>query len=265
MAKTNPKYRRPLNNHQILILNTLYKFRFATAALIAESQKAKHIRVISSRLKILVDQQYIGMNYDSSYKIKGKPAIYFLLTKGVRFLREQPYTDESTLRSIYHDKRAKEAPIQHRLHVFKVYNRFKHTYPGRFKFYSKSELVHKDFLPRQRPDAYLIDTESDKHYLLDCLEDTMSFWTLRKNIKRFIRYAELEIWQKHQGTEHSKILIVCSDKSVKRKIINIIKKELDGTYVELEFLVMTTQALLDTRAEKAVWTNPINPERLIRI
>jgi hypothetical protein len=245
MTKPNPKYRRPLNNHQILILNTLYKFRFATATLIAESQKANHVRVISSRLKILVDQEYIGMNYDSSYKIKGKPATYYLLTEAVRFLRQQAYTDESTLRSIYHDKRAKEAPIQHRLHVFKVYIHFKHTYPGRFKFYSKSELVHKDFLPRQRPDAYLIDTESDKHYLLDCLEDTMSFWTLRKNIKRFIRYAELEIWQKNQDSEHPAILLVCESEKLKKQVQNLVNKELDNSFAELQFALISNLEYID--------------------
>ena len=62
---------RPLNSHQLQLLTTLYKFRFATAQLIASSQGTKYTRVILTRLKILVDQGYIGQNYDSSYKIIG--------------------------------------------------------------------------------------------------------------------------------------------------------------------------------------------------
>ncbi len=239
MTKPEPKYRRPLNNHQILLLNTLYKFRFATSSLIAESQSAKHTRVISSRLKILVDQKYLGMNFDSSYKIQGKPATYYLKTKAVRYLREQPYVVESNLRSIYHDKNANAAQIHHRLHVFKVYNYFKHAHKGHFKFYSQTETRKMDYLPRQRPDGYLVDTKSDKKYFLDCLEDSMSFWTLRKTIKRYIRYAELEIWQKSQDSPHPTVLIICESDQLQRKTKTIINKELDTTYAELNFAVTT--------------------------
>lgn len=260
MTKSEPKYRRPLNTHQILLLNTLYKFRFATAALIAESQGAKHIRVITSRLKILVDQKYLGMNYTSSYKIQGKPATYYLTTKAVRYLREQPYTDESNLRSIYHDKRAKPGQIQHRLHVFNVYNYFKHTYKGLFKFYSKTETRSMDYLPKQRPDGYLVDTTSDKKYFLDCLEDTMTYWTLRKTIKRYIYYFEHEIWQKTQDSPVPSVLIVCESEQLRRKIRNVIKKELDSTYAVIDFLIRTDTSLKTDAKDK--WTNPVDPDKL---
>ncbi len=263
MTKPEPKYRRPLNNHQILLLNTLYKFRFATAALITESQKAKHIRVITSRLKILVDQDYLGMNYDSSYKIQGRPATYYLTLRAVRYLREQPYSDESNLRSIYHDKRAKDTQIQHRLHVFKVYNYFKHTHKGRFKFYSKTELTSKDCLPRQRPDALITDPESDRAYFLDCLEDTMSYWTLRKTIKRYIYYFEQEIWQKAQDTPVPSVLIVCESDQLRRRATSLIKKELDSTYAELEFLTTTDKAMVE--GEKEIWTKFDESKELTRL
>ncbi len=262
MTNTKPKYRRPLNNHQILLLQTLYKFRFATAALITESQQANHVRVISSRLKILADQEYIGVNYDSSYKIKGKPATYYLLTKAVRYLREQPYINESTLRSIYHDKRATEPQIAHRLHVFKIHNYFKHTYPGRFSFYSKSELLGKTYLPKQRPDAFLQDKTSDQAYMLDCLEDTMSFWTLRKIIKRYIYYAEHEIWEKNQSTPQPTVLIVCESKQLQKKVSRIIAKELDNTYSDPKFLTTASEYFNDGTD---IWSNVLEPEKLISL
>ena len=52
---------RSLNSYQHQLLQLLYLFRFATAHQITEQQSAKHIRVILNRLKILVDQGYIGM------------------------------------------------------------------------------------------------------------------------------------------------------------------------------------------------------------
>lgn len=243
-----PKYRRPLNTYQIAILNTLYKFRFTTTTLLAESQQAKHQRVISSRLKILVDQGYIGMNYDSSYKIKGKPANYFLLPEGVRFLRTQPYTQESALRSIYQDQRAKDSQIQHRLNVFKAYIHIKQSYPDRFKFYSKTELMNKAYVPKTRPDAYLLDTKGDKSYFLDSLEDNMSFWTLKKAIKRYITFAELEIWQKYQNKPHPNILFICESEQLGKRVENMVKRELDSSYVDITLQVSTFNKLILVKA-----------------
>ena len=228
-----PKYRRPLNTHQLAILNTLYKFRFTTSALLTDNQQANHQRVISNRLKILVDQGYIGMNYDSSYKIKGKPATYYLATEGIRYLRQQPYTQESALRSIYQDKRATEARIQHRLNVFKTYVAIKQRYPDRFKFYSKTELMDKPYVPKTRPDAFLVDTQSNKSYFLDYLEDTMNFWTLKKAIRRYITFAELEIWQKYQTKPHPEVLLVCESERLKKRAENLLKRELDSSYADI--------------------------------
>ncbi len=241
-----PKYRRPLNNHQVTILNTLYKFRFITASLLAQNQSAKHERVISNRLKILVEQEYIGMNYDSSYKIKGQPATYFLLPRGVRYLRRQLYIQESALRSIYHDKRATPSVVAHRLSVFRVFISFKNTYPKRFKFFSKTELMNKDYVPKTKPDALAIDTQINRHYFMDYLEDTASLWTLRKTVKRYITYTELGIWQKHKpSTPHPHILLICQSPQTKRKVEYLATQELDSSYVELKILVATLKDIGD--------------------
>ena len=238
VMRQEPKYRRPLNAHQIAILNTLYKFRFTTIALLAENQQAKHQRVIASRLKILVDQGYIGMNYDSSYKITGRPATYYLLPEGVRHLRNQPYTQESALRSIYQDKRAESHRIAHRLHVFKTYIHIKQAYPDRFKFFSKTELMHKLYVPKSIPDAFLVDAQTNACYFIDCLEDSMSFWTLRKTIHRYITFAEMEIWQKHKPNQpHPNIMFICESAQLKKRVDNLVKRELDSSYVDLQMTV----------------------------
>lgn len=233
-----PKYRRPLNPQQITILNTLYKFRFTTIALLAQNQQANP-RVISNRLKILVDQGYIGMNYNSSYKIAGRPATYYLTTKGVRFLRTQPYTNESALRSIYHDKRTEDHRINHRLNVFKAYIQLRHNYPDRFRFYSKTELIDKAYVPKAKPDAYIVDKETDKSYFLECLEDNMTYWTLRKTVRKYITFAELGIWSKHKAEQsHPEVLLICESEKLEKSIGRLTTKELDSTYSELKIVVI---------------------------
>ena len=232
-----PKYRRPLNPQQITILNTLYKFRFTNIALLAQNQQANP-RVISSRLKILVDQGYIGMNYDSSYKIARRPATYYLATKGVRFLRTQPYTSESALRSIYHDKRVEDHRINHRLNVFKAYIQLKHSYPDRYKFYSKTELMDKDYVPKTKPDAYIVDKEADNSYFLECLEDNMTYWTLRKTIRKYITFAELEVWQEYKPNQpEPEVLLICESAKLEKTVGRLVDKALDRSYANVNIRV----------------------------
>lgn len=184
------------------------------------------------------------MNYDSSYRIKGQPAAYYLLPKGVRYLRQQSYVQESALRSIYHDKRATPSQIAHRLNVFRVFIDLKNTYPGRFKFFSKTELMNKNYAPKTKPDAQIIDAQTNQHYFMDCLEDTASFWTFRKAVKRYITYAELGIWQKHKPNQpHPTILFVCESNNLKKKVESIATKELDSSYVELTITATTLEGI----------------------
>lgn len=154
-------------------------------------------------------------------------------------MRDQPYTQEAALRSIYQDKRAKPSQIKHRLNVFQTYIIIKQTYPDRFKFYSKTELTNKAYVPKTRPDAFLVDTKSDKSYFLDYLEDIASFWTLRKAIRRYITFAELEIWQKHQDRPLPVVLFVCESEQLRKRVEKMVERELDSSYADLDITVCT--------------------------
>jgi len=76
-------------NKQLAVLKQLYRFRFGTTDLLARSLDLKDGRYIHTRLEALIAQEYIGKNYDSSYKLDGKPATYYLLPKAFAVLRKQ--------------------------------------------------------------------------------------------------------------------------------------------------------------------------------
>lgn len=234
--KVQPKYRRPINSHQQRILNTLYKFRFITTSLLAECQEANQ-SVILSRLNILTDQGYIARIYDNSFKIKGLPAIYYLLPKGVRYLRGQDYTNESALRSIYHDKRSSDSLINHRLQVFRIFIYLKHAYAGRYEFYSKSEQVGLKFLPEQKSDGFLVDRKTDNTYFLEYIEDSLNFWNLKKLIKRYIDYAELGIWEDYRREPFPGLIVICQSPRTARKVSRMINETLDVSYALIDVTV----------------------------
>jgi len=240
---------RPINSHQLQLLTTLYKFRYATAQIIASSQGAKHTRVILTRLKILVDQKYIGQNYDKSYKIIGKPATYHLLPKGIQVLRQQPFADPNALKQIYYDKNKDDGHIQHRLNVFKTYVFIKQNYPKQFQFFSKSELSSLKYkLPRDLTDAYLEKKEEIKDnggsnklqltapdYFLSFYEVSAPYWRIRNGIRRYITYAESEKWQKATERDFPVVLIACETKTLERRVQNLTKRELDNNWVTIKF------------------------------
>ena len=98
--------------------------------------------------------------------------------------------------------------------------------------------MHKNDVPKAKPDALILDTQTNQHYLMDYLEDSASFWTLRKTIKRYIAFTELGIWQKHKpDTPHPHIILICQSAKTKRSAQNIAVKELDSSYVELTIRV----------------------------
>jgi hypothetical protein len=250
-----PKYRRPLNQSQLQLLITLYKFRFATAQLIADSQGAKYTRVILARLKILVDQAYIGQKYESSYKIIGKPASYYLLPKGIGVLRKQAFANPNVLKRIYYDKNQDDTHITHRLNVFKTYLFVKQNYPKQFQFFSKSELSGRKYIPRDLTDAYLkrnANTASEtngtnpntpklpaKHYFLSYYEATAKIWRLNNSIRRYVAYAESEKWQPAAKQSFPTVLLVCEDESLKRKVQRIADHALQDSWTDLKFVVLT--------------------------
>ncbi len=100
---TIPRPRKHLNEQQNEILQILYKFRFATIELIVQYQELDSAKYTHTRLKILLEKKYIGRNYSGQDKIHGRPANYYLLTKGIWVLKEDPDINTKALNGIYKD------------------------------------------------------------------------------------------------------------------------------------------------------------------
>ena len=130
---------------QLAVLRLLYKFRFGTADLLARALDLKDGRYSYTRLEALVKQEYIGKNYDSTYKLEGKPATYYLLPKAFVALKHQSKTDGrelslKTLRNAYKDKEASEQFIAKKLAVFTIYDKLRATHGEQLGFWTKEQL-----------------------------------------------------------------------------------------------------------------------------
>src|SRR5476651_962904 len=148
-----------LNLKQLSLLRLLYRFRFATShhLSITLDLKPSNPNQIHQRLQILLDQEYIGRNYDGQYKIHGKPAEYYLLPEGIKALKlhMRDKCDDKVLHNLYKDKDAKPAFAAHSLAVFTAYCRLKERYADDLRFFTKSQIHASKHFPKQRPDALI--------------------------------------------------------------------------------------------------------------
>ncbi len=79
--------RRKLNEGQLEVLDLLYKFRFGSNDLFALHFGKKDRSFVFKRMNILLEQGLLGKRFDSSYRIQGKPAAYYLAPDGARMLQ----------------------------------------------------------------------------------------------------------------------------------------------------------------------------------
>jgi hypothetical protein len=234
-----PKFRKSLNEKQIDILTLLYKFRFASSKLIASYENQKHHRVVQARLRVLLDQEYIGRHYNNSYKLAGKPAVYYLRTNGIKILEQQAGVNTDVLKRMYRDKYASERFINHSLKIFAVCGqlRSQHNYKegaGEIKCFTKTGLTSYGYFPDPLPDIYVKYLEDSnknsanalKHYFVDIIEGNVPFFVHEKRIDSYIAYDELGDWER-TNTKLPTVLLVCDSVKLKARIDEYIEQAQD--------------------------------------
>jgi hypothetical protein len=260
---TNPKYRRPLNPNQINTLLFLFKFRFISSHLLSAAFGNKSRRTVQQTLQILEAQGFIAKHYDSSYKLQGRQATYYLLPKAVRELKARYSLNESILRTYLRNSSLSEGFIDHHLDIVKTYINLKNSYPKQFHIFTKYELADFDYFPNQKPDIYLRRIKGNHNkpneYLLDIYEDTPLF-VIRRRVDGLINHFEANEW----AGAYPILLFACPDSKAENRILNFALKKLDGSELtELSIYTTTGKALLSTSSSKNIWSNIENPEQLL--
>lgn len=255
--KSEPKYRKKLNEEQLAVLNLLYTFRFASSEHIAKYQKKPNSKHVQKRLRILEDQEYIAKRYDKSYKLKGKPAAHYLLPKGARALVDVGDRDENepiNIKRIYKDKDVSEGFIQHSLNILSAYLALSTLHGSKLDFFTKSDLKYEqfEFYPQPLPDAYVrISTKGDdKNFFLDIFEDSQPFFVLIRRIKKYLEYAGSGDWPEEPLPT---ILLIVENKSVHKRLRKRIAKELRESYEEVCFATGRLDYILDIENKGKAW------------
>ena len=265
MDETKPRTRRKLNVEQLEVLTLLYKFRFGTNDLFAEYFGKKDRSFVFKRLSILLEQELIGKRFDSSYRLQGKPAAYYITPEGARRLQEARGT-EVNVRTIYKDKSVSEQFVAHCLGLFRIYSVLRKRYGDEFKLFTKSDLSSYDYFPSTLPAAYirLKDGEVDKHFFLHIYHDHQPIFAVTRRVKQYIEYAESGEWET-TGTELPAVLVVCESDRLQKQLlkkITLIMNQNIGT--DVVFAICSKASLISNEPEPWQLTDGVGAQLSLR-
>jgi len=252
-------------NKQLAVLKLLYRFRFGTTDLLARALELKDGRYIHARLEALVSQEYIGKNYDSSYKLDGKPATYYLLPKAFAALKKQHKAtskelSDKTLRNAYKDKEASNEFITRKLSVFTIYDKLRAAHGSNLRLWTKDQLNFDkyDYFPKPKPDAYLTITPEGvrpraRDFFLNYLDDDTPFFVHVRRLQKYIDYVEANEWEDATNSRLRGVLLVCESTGLLKRIRKKLAQLVDEDETP-RFCHTTLDALKQSKAEDdGVW------------
>ena len=256
--------KNPTSN-QLAVLKLLYRFRFGTTDLLARALDLRDGRYIHTRLEALVSQEYIGKNYDSTYKLDGKPATYYLLPKAFKALKQQHKVtgkelSDKTLRNAYKDKGASHKFIAGKLAVFTIYDRLRAVHGQNLKLWTKVQLNFDkyDYFPKPMPDAYLTILPEgirprSRDFFLNYLDDDTPFFVHVRRLQKLIQYVEADEWEDATSSKLRGVLLVCESTSLLKRIRKRLAQIVDEDEAP-RFCYTTLKAIKDsTPDDDEVW------------
>lgn len=261
----SPKYRRPLNEKQIKLLKIIYKFRFVTVQLISEVQNIKK-QAAYQRLQVLIDQEYIGKKYDSSYRLQNKHARYYLLPKAILLLNDAPNLNAQVLHSNYKNKNHSMVFIDHTIDVANAYLSLQKSYSKTFHMLTRSETASLEQFPDPKPDLYIRRVRPLENipndYFLYIYTDTQPF-IIKKHLSALLEHYDSGDWEADTSTPYPALLLTCPNSRSENYLQRFVSDLLDNMGIdELQILTTTTSALLSSNSTREIWSSVYDPERL---
>ncbi|HSX42900.1 MAG TPA: hypothetical protein VLF59_02340 [Candidatus Saccharimonadales bacterium] len=213
-------------------------------------------------MAILLERGLIGRRFDKSYRLHGKPGVYYLMPEGARRLQTARGT-EINIKNIYKDKDLSEQFVRYSLELLTIYIQLKSQHGAYLGFYTRSILNHEDYeyFPQPLPYAYvtLKGDERKRQFFLEVLHNEQPWFVAVRTILKHIKYAEDGDWGAAE-TNLPSILLICESERLAKQVLRRIPKALADSYDEdiIEFAVATKEDVLSEKA--AIWRTEVNGE-----
>lgn len=265
MNKPTITRHKPLTSIQLDLLLTLYIFRFSTRPLVARYFNRPNNTSLYSKLSILKKHELIDIRFDSSYKLAGRPAEYYVTPKGLRALRDylRLEVNESAVQAIYKDKTVGDQFVRRTLTTFALRNQFTDAYKT-LKLFTKRDMQPLGYFPKQLPDAYITFKTPTvvKRFFLEYVPADTPTIAIDRRLRHLIAYYENDGWNV-SGMPFPAILCVCENGATERRVTSQIRRALDRVDTDMLFYTTTLGAALSLESSSGmIWTTPDDSEEL---
>lgn len=265
MNKPTITRHKSLTPIQLDLLLTLYIFRFSTRPLVAQYFNIPNNTSLYSKLSILQKHELIAMRFDSSYKLAGRPAEYYVTPKGIRALRDynRLEVNEPAIQAIYKDKTVGDQFVRRTLTTFALRNQFTGAYKS-LKFFTKRDMQPLGYFPKQLPDAYITYKTPTvvKRFFLDYVPADTPTFAIDRRLRQLIAYYENDGWNV-SGMPFPAILYVCENGATERRVTIQIRRALNRVDTDMLFYTTTLSASLSIQSNNGmIWTSPDDPDEL---
>lgn len=257
-----------INKSQLELLKFIAKYRLVTVRQVQQNFGLKSRTSVNNKLKRLVITELVGMKYDSSKKLSGVPAIFFLTAKGLREVQKHlPYITEAIIRTSYSDHNASDSLIEKSAEVFSLSQSLLHHYPD-MKVLTARQVDDLSYFPRPLPELYLAHQleQGVKRFFLFNLRDVKRYdIAVRSAISKLVAYRESEKYAESDN-EFPIVLLVCRTATIERLVQRVMRSALSKSYETM--LVYTTSYQALTRLEdtyQPIWSSIEDPDTLITL
>jgi hypothetical protein len=263
------KHRSSISNGQLAILKLLYTFRFGSSELLRISLGLNEGPGVYKKLKILCDDGYIARRYDSSYKIKGMPAAYYLLAKGYRELQKLPEyqaVDDKLIKYSYKDKTVGKPFISRNLSIYRATIELQRLHPP-IRIFTKRELLTRKHFPPELPDMFIslkVENEGKPYrYFLDFVPDNTPRSAVDKRIADYNDFFDEGGWDSTNSALPT-VILLCESGSHEKRVQRWVKsKQYALDTDEPAYYTSTLSALrLAAPDGMAIWTSVEEPDEL---
>ena len=214
-----------ITKQQDHILTLLIRFRFLTRRHIQTSLNHKNHTRITTWLKDLTTQDYIGQIYSNAAGENTKPAVYYLKLKGIQAIREQAIYPKDYLRKLYRESERSTAFISKCLLLADIcleLQRKRHGHIDDFPLYeafTASDLWASSppilmSLPLDLVIRKSAAKNSKEYFLLEVLETTFTRPIIRRRILDFIRFYRGGEWEESTEVPFPTLLLACPTKAM---------------------------------------------------
>ena len=263
--------RSTLKQSQIDILELLYKYRFGSRQLVADSLNVKPDSLFR-KLEVLIKHGYVAKRLDKKLKLQGTPAAYYLTPKGLRTLAAQEdheYITDSVIKGSYKDGTVTQSFITQTLRIYAQGNLLKDFYPA-LKVFTKRDMSRYNYFPKPLPDAFLsLPTGKDtqpKRFFLDIVPDSLPPKPFFQRLTNYAGFFDEGGWGV-TGSELPILLLVGETGTTERRLQRTARAAIYKAEIDEELTVYTSTfgAIENMEGMGAIWTNLDEPDELLAL